>query len=57
MVINESMAREYWPSENPIGQRLQFGPGEKWRTVIGVVGDVLHEGLDGEAKAGDVRSG
>ena len=51
VIINDSMARAYWPSENPIGQRLQFGPGEKWRTVIGVVGDVLHEGLDGEAKA------
>jgi predicted permease len=50
-VINESMAREYWPSENPIGRRLQNGPGEKWRTVIGVVGDVLHDGLDGAAKA------
>jgi len=50
VMINDSMAREYWPSENPIGQRLQFGPGEKWRTVIGVVGDVLHEGLDGAAK-------
>jgi putative ABC transport system permease protein len=49
VVINDSMAREYWPSENPIGQRLQFA--EKWRTVIGVVGDVLHEGLDGESKA------
>jgi predicted permease len=51
VMINDSMAREYWPSENPIGQRLQFGPGEKWRTVIGVVGDVLHEGLDGPARA------
>jgi putative ABC transport system permease protein len=50
-VINESMAREYWPSENPIGQRLQNGRGEKWWTVIGVVGDVLHDGLDGAAKA------
>jgi putative ABC transport system permease protein len=49
VIINDSMAREYWPSENPIGQRLQFN--EKWLTVIGVVGDVLHEGLDGEAKA------
>ena len=51
VMINDSMAREYWPSENPIGQRLQFGPGQKWRTVIGVVGNVLHEGLDGAAKA------
>jgi putative ABC transport system permease protein len=49
-MINDSMAREYWPGENPIGQRLQNGPGEKWRTVIGVVGDVLHDGLDGAPK-------
>jgi len=50
VVINDSMAREYWPSENPIGQRLNFAE-PPWRTVIGVVGDVLHEGLDGAAKA------
>ncbi|HYM00311.1 MAG TPA: ABC transporter permease, partial [Blastocatellia bacterium] len=50
VVISDSMAREYWPSENPIGQRLQFGS-EKWRTVIGVVGDVLDQGLDMAARA------
>jgi len=50
VVINDSMAREYWPSENPIGQRLNLAE-PPWRTVIGVVGDVLHEGLDGAAKA------
>src|SRR5262249_1072730 len=50
VMINDSMARENWPSENPIGQRLQFGS-EKWRMVIGVVGNVLHDGLDGAAKA------
>jgi putative ABC transport system permease protein len=48
-VINESMAREYWRGQDPIGGRLQLGP-ERWRTVIGVVGDVRHEGLDGDAK-------
>jgi putative ABC transport system permease protein len=52
VVINDSMAREYWPSENPIGQRILASGGQPtWRTVIGVVGDVLHEGLDGPAKA------
>jgi putative ABC transport system permease protein len=52
VVINDSMAREYWPSDNPIGQRIQASGGRPtWRTVIGVVGDVLHEGLDGTAKA------
>ena len=49
VVINDSMAREFWPSQNPVGQRLHFsGP---TCTVIGVVGNVLHDGLDGEAKA------
>jgi putative ABC transport system permease protein len=46
-VINDSMARQFWGSKNPIGERLHFD-GPTWRTVIGVVGDVRHEGLDGE---------
>jgi putative ABC transport system permease protein len=50
MVINASMAREYWGNQNPVGQRMHFA-GPTWRTIVGVVGDVLHEGLDGEAKA------
>jgi putative ABC transport system permease protein len=45
-VINESMAREFWKGEQPVGQRLRFGD-PRWRTVIGIVGDVRHEGLDG----------
>jgi putative ABC transport system permease protein len=49
VVINESMARAYWSGQQPVGQRLRFG-GPVWRTVIGVVGDVRHEGLDGEPK-------
>jgi len=48
-VINDSMAREYWGGQDPIGRRLQFGS-DTWRTVIGVVGDVRHEGLDEETK-------
>ncbi len=49
VVINDSMAREYWGAENPIGRQLHFERATP-RTVIGVVGDVLHEGLDGEPK-------
>jgi putative ABC transport system permease protein len=48
VVINEAMAHQYWGSKNPIGSRLHFD-GPTWRTVIGVVGDVRHGGLDGEA--------
>src|SRR5260370_26229047 len=44
-VINETMARHFWPSEDPIGKRFkQVLPGEpgQWITVVGVVGDVLY---------------
>jgi putative ABC transport system permease protein len=49
VVINDAMAREHWGPENPIGHRLFFA-GRTPRTVIGVVGDVLHESLEGETK-------
>jgi predicted permease len=44
VVINASMARIYWNQQNPLGQRVRFGD-QKWRTIVGVVGDVHHEGL------------
>jgi len=50
VVINDAMAREYWPAEDPIGQRVQIAGRSTSVTVIGLVGDVLHEGLDVAAK-------
>jgi predicted permease len=44
VVINTSMARTYWNRQNPVGQRVRFSDHE-WRTVVGVTGDVHHEGL------------
>jgi putative ABC transport system permease protein len=49
VVINEAMTRAYWGRDNPVGQRLRFG-GPSPRTIVGVAGDVRHEGLDGEVK-------
>ena len=43
--INESMARRFWGSTDPVGQRVSFSE-DKWRTVVGIVGDVHHQGLD-----------
>jgi putative ABC transport system permease protein len=40
MIINEEMARRYWPNQNPVGQRLRFSKDGAWKTVVGVVGDV-----------------
>ena len=47
VLLNETFARKFWPGENPIGKRLRFGGNEgPWRTVVGIVGDVHHGGLD-----------
>jgi len=40
MIINEEMARRYWPNGSPIGQRIRFSKEGKWQMVVGVVGDV-----------------
>jgi predicted permease len=44
VVVNETMAGTYWNQQNPIGQRVRFSD-QKWRTIVGVVGDIRHEGL------------
>jgi putative ABC transport system permease protein len=48
-VINEAMARQYFPEQDPVGARVRWARQEgepKWITIVGVVGDVKHFGLD-----------
>ncbi len=44
-VINEAMAKKMWPDGSPIGARIRFDFDEKepWRTVVGVVPDVVYD--------------
>ena len=51
-IVNEAMARKFWPGENPIGKKVGAGcDGEHLcRTVVGVVGDIRHEGLANAAQ-------
>jgi putative ABC transport system permease protein len=47
-IINETMARHFWPNEDPIGKRVKQGWPEwntPWREVIGVVADVKLNGV------------
>ena len=49
VVINDVMARQVFPGEDPVGRRLQLGdfdPRAPWGTIVGVVGDVKYSGLD-----------
>ncbi|HEX8290914.1 MAG TPA: ABC transporter permease [Pyrinomonadaceae bacterium] len=65
VVIDEALARKYWPDEDPVGKRVTFesvpqpspqpqpqaSPQPIWREVVGVVGHVRNEGLEGESRA------
>jgi putative ABC transport system permease protein len=46
ILIDETLAHQYWPHEDPLGQRMRLW-GE-WRQVVGIVGQVHHYGLDKE---------
>lgn len=48
-VINDTMAKRYWPGSSPIGKRVRFNAADQpWRNVVGVIKDVRHWGLDRE---------
>jgi putative ABC transport system permease protein len=64
-MVNETMARKLWPGRDPIGRRvaldyeaMHFAPGKPpeldleggWREVVGVVGDVRHNGPQEEPR-------
>jgi putative ABC transport system permease protein len=52
VIIDEATARRYWPDRDPVGRRLRirlrFGqnPVNPWSTVVGVVKNIKHDGLD-----------
>jgi putative ABC transport system permease protein len=53
VVIDEALARRYWPNESPVGAHIKFEnePTPRELEVVGVVGNVKHFGLDEEPLA------
>jgi putative ABC transport system permease protein len=52
-IIDEAMARKYWPDEEALGQRITFEGGAqapRYREIVGIVGHVRNEGLEGESR-------
>jgi hypothetical protein len=48
-IIDETMARRYFPDEDPIGKRITLGlprPDNPWQTIVSVVKDFAHRGLE-----------
>ena len=49
VIINQAMAEQFLPGEDPIGKRLQIYPNPpRWREIVGVAGDVKLLGLDAD---------
>jgi predicted permease len=48
VIVNETMARKYWPDGSSVGRRIKMGDlnSDVWYEIVGVVGDVRTEGLD-----------
>jgi putative ABC transport system permease protein len=54
VIVNQAMAKKYWPNEDAIGKRINFGDADptkiKWFTIVGIVADIHHQGLDVDPK-------
>ncbi|HKC65073.1 MAG TPA: FtsX-like permease family protein, partial [Pyrinomonadaceae bacterium] len=53
VIIDENMARTYWPDTDPIGKRLKPGRAdsdEPWLTIVGVVANVKQYALDTDSR-------
>lgn len=45
-VVNQAMARTFWPGQSALGHRLRLGRNLPWRTIVGVVADIKNNGTD-----------
>ncbi len=53
-IINETMARQYWPDEDALGKRFKIGDADTerpWLVIVGIAGDIRQMGLDAPVKA------
>jgi putative ABC transport system permease protein len=53
MIVNQAFAKKFWPNQDALGKRIAFdgtSGNPKWITIVGVVGDIRHFGLDIDAK-------
>ena len=45
MVVNQTLAKHRFATEDPLGRRLSFDGGKQWATIVGVVGDTRQQDL------------
>jgi predicted permease len=52
-MIDENLARQYWPNQEAIGQHLRDGSKQPWRTIVGVVVPVRHSQVAGDESSSE----
>jgi predicted permease len=52
VVIDENLARQYWPNEDPVNKHMRRGGRAPWSSIVGVVGHVNHSDLAGDTGKG-----
>jgi putative ABC transport system permease protein len=54
VIVNNSFAKKWFPNQDVVGKRITFSdtrkPDVKWMTIVGLVGDMRHNGLDRDPK-------
>jgi predicted permease len=45
-IVNETLARQFFPGEDPIGHQIEGGRAGHWKTIVGVVADSKNQGLN-----------
>jgi len=52
-IVDERLARHYWPNDSAVGKRIRFGPpedNEPWHTIVGVVRTVRHQRMQEDTR-------
>jgi putative ABC transport system permease protein len=51
VIVSESLARKFWGRESPLARRIRrVEPDAPWMTIVGVSGDLRHNGLDADTR-------
>ncbi len=51
-IVDTTLAHQYWPNEDPIGQHIGFGSDSPWMTIVGVVAHAKSSSLEADVKEG-----
>ena len=54
VIIDENLAKAYWPNEDPIGKQIRNGNTSPWATIIGIVGNIRFTTLAGDEQSAGI---